>query len=64
MKAIVTGGASGLGAAMVAGLRSQGLEVEVLDLTTGFEPLDFRFPNVPGPRGPAGETVAPPPLAP
>jgi len=33
----VTGGASGLGAAMVARLRTEGLEVEVLDLTTGFD---------------------------
>lgn len=33
----MTGGASGLGAAMVARLRSEGIEVEVLDLTTGFD---------------------------
>lgn len=35
--AIVTGGASGIGAAIVSRLRHQGLEVEVLDLTTGFD---------------------------
>lgn len=33
----MTGGASGLGAAMVDRLRAEGLEVEVLDLTTGFD---------------------------
>ncbi len=27
----------------------------------GREPVDFRFPRVPGPRGPAGENYAPPP---
>ena len=37
MKAIVTGGAAGLGAAMVSRLRAEGLDVEVLDLTTGFD---------------------------
>jgi NAD(P)-dependent dehydrogenase (short-subunit alcohol dehydrogenase family) len=37
MKAIVTGGAAGLGAAMVDRLRAEGLEVDVLDLTTGFD---------------------------
>lgn len=40
MKAIVTGGASGLGAAMVARLRAEEMEVEVLDLTTGFDVSD------------------------
>lgn len=35
--AIVTGGASGIGAAIVSRLRHEGLEVEVLDLTTGFD---------------------------
>lgn len=40
MRAIVTGGASGLGAAIVARLRSEGLTVEVLDLTTGFDVSD------------------------
>lgn len=37
MKAIVTGGASGLGAATVARLRAAGMEVEVLDLVHGFD---------------------------
>lgn len=37
MKAIVTGGASGLGAAMVARLRAEAMDVEVLDLTNGFD---------------------------
>ena len=27
----------------------------------GREPVDFRFPRVPGPRGPGGESYAPPP---
>ena len=27
----------------------------------GREPVDFRFPNVPGPRGPGGESYPPPP---
>lgn len=40
MRAIVTGGAAGLGAAMVSRLRAEGLEVEVLDLTTGFDVTD------------------------
>jgi NAD(P)-dependent dehydrogenase (short-subunit alcohol dehydrogenase family) len=40
MRAIVTGGASGLGAAIVSRLRSEGLEVDVLDLTTGFDVTD------------------------
>jgi len=35
--AIVTGGASGIGAAIVARLRSEGLEVDVLDLVNGFD---------------------------
>ena len=33
----MTGGASGLGAAMVARLRAEGMEVEALDLATGFD---------------------------
>jgi NAD(P)-dependent dehydrogenase (short-subunit alcohol dehydrogenase family) len=37
MKAIVTGGASGIGAAMVTRLRAEEIEVEVLDLTNGFD---------------------------
>lgn len=40
MKALVTGGASGIGAAIVARLRAEGAEVEVLDLTTGFDVAD------------------------
>ncbi len=37
MKAIVTGGASGIGAAIVARLRAEEVEVEILDLTNGFD---------------------------
>ena len=36
-RALVTGGASGIGAAIVARLEAVGLEVEVLDLATGFD---------------------------
>jgi NAD(P)-dependent dehydrogenase (short-subunit alcohol dehydrogenase family) len=42
--ALVTGGASGIGAALVARLRAEGFDVRVLDLTTGFdvgEPRDW-----------------------
>jgi NAD(P)-dependent dehydrogenase (short-subunit alcohol dehydrogenase family) len=35
--ALVTGGASGIGAALVARLRAEGFEVRVLDLTNGFD---------------------------
>ena len=35
--ALVTGGASGIGAALVARLRAESFDVEVLDLTTGFD---------------------------
>ncbi|HEY1317488.1 MAG TPA: SDR family NAD(P)-dependent oxidoreductase [Gaiella sp.] len=35
--ALVTGGASGIGAALVARLRAETFEVRVLDLTTGFD---------------------------
>jgi len=35
--ALVTGGASGIGAALVARLRAEGFDVQVLDLTTGFD---------------------------
>ena len=35
--AIVTGGASGIGAALVSRLRSEGFQVESLDLATGFD---------------------------
>jgi NAD(P)-dependent dehydrogenase (short-subunit alcohol dehydrogenase family) len=38
--ALVTGGASGIGAALAARLRAEALEVEVLDLTTGFDVTD------------------------
>ena len=37
VKAIVTGGASGIGAAIVARLRAEEVEVEILDLTNGFD---------------------------
>ena len=37
MKAIVTGGASGIGAAIVARLRAENVDVEVLDLRHGFD---------------------------
>jgi NAD(P)-dependent dehydrogenase (short-subunit alcohol dehydrogenase family) len=37
LRAIVTGGASGIGAALVTRLRSEGFEVESVDLTTGFD---------------------------
>ena len=40
VRAIVTGGAAGLGAAIVSRLRAEGLEVDVLDLTTGFDVTD------------------------
>jgi NAD(P)-dependent dehydrogenase (short-subunit alcohol dehydrogenase family) len=40
VRAIVTGGAGGLGTAIVERLRAEGLEVEVLDLTTGFDVTD------------------------
>lgn len=38
--ALVTGGASGIGAALVARLRAEGYDVQVLDLTTGFDVAD------------------------
>jgi NAD(P)-dependent dehydrogenase (short-subunit alcohol dehydrogenase family) len=38
--ALVTGGASGIGAALVARLRSEGFDVRVLDLTTVFDVAD------------------------
>jgi len=40
VKAIVTGGASGLGAAIVSRLGGEGFDVDVLDLTTGFDVTD------------------------
>ena len=40
MRALVTGGAAGLGAAMVARLETEGFAVDVLDLTTGFDVSD------------------------
>ena len=39
-RALVTGGASGIGAALVSRLRAEGLEVESLDLVTGFDVSD------------------------
>jgi len=42
VRALVTGGASGLGAAIVSRLRAEGLTVDVLDLTTGFDVTDLR----------------------
>ena len=55
-RALVTGGASGIGAAAVALLEAEGTEVQVLDLATGFDvgeaaaweavgPVDFAFLN-------------------
>src|SRR5206468_117233 len=54
--ALVTGGASGIGAAAVALLEVEGVDVRVLDLATGFDvgdaaaweevgPVDFAFLN-------------------
>jgi NAD(P)-dependent dehydrogenase (short-subunit alcohol dehydrogenase family) len=40
VRALVTGGASGLGAAIADRLRAEAYEVEVLDLTTGFDVSD------------------------
>jgi len=40
MKALVTGSAGGLGRAIVARLRTEGYEVEELDLTNGFDVTD------------------------
>lgn len=40
MKAIVTGGASGIGAAIVARLGAEGYEVESLDIVDGFDVSD------------------------
>jgi len=40
--ALVTGGAAGIGAALVARLRTEGFDVRVLDLTTGFDVGDPR----------------------
>jgi NAD(P)-dependent dehydrogenase (short-subunit alcohol dehydrogenase family) len=39
-RAIVTGGATGIGAALVSRLRTEGFEVDVLDLVTGFDVAD------------------------
>ena len=39
-RAIVTGGASGIGAALVSRLRAEGFDVESLDLVTGFDVSD------------------------
>jgi NAD(P)-dependent dehydrogenase (short-subunit alcohol dehydrogenase family) len=40
VKALVTGGASGIGAAIVARLRAEGYEVESLDVVDGFDVTD------------------------
>jgi NAD(P)-dependent dehydrogenase (short-subunit alcohol dehydrogenase family) len=40
VSAIVTGGSSGIGAAIVSRLRAEEIDVEVLDLTTGFDVSD------------------------
>ncbi len=42
VRALVTGGASGIGAAIVAGLRDRGASVAVLDLHPGDDALSFR----------------------
>jgi NAD(P)-dependent dehydrogenase (short-subunit alcohol dehydrogenase family) len=39
-RALVTGGASGIGAALVSRLRSEGFDVDSLDLVTGFDVSD------------------------
>jgi NAD(P)-dependent dehydrogenase (short-subunit alcohol dehydrogenase family) len=40
VRAFVTGGASGIGAAIVSRLRTEGFAVEILDLATGFDVAD------------------------
>lgn len=47
--ALVTGGASGIGAALVAALEAEGTTVEVLDLSTGFDVADHARWQVVGP---------------
>ena len=49
MNAIVTGGASGIGAALVSRLRSEGFQVESLDLATGFDVSDASHWDAVGP---------------
>jgi NAD(P)-dependent dehydrogenase (short-subunit alcohol dehydrogenase family) len=48
-RALVTGGASGIGAALVSRLRAEGLEVESLDLVTGFDVSDSEHWEAVGP---------------
>ena len=47
--ALVTGGASGIGAAIVKLLEVEGAEVEVLDITGGFDVSDVRAWEAVGP---------------
>jgi NAD(P)-dependent dehydrogenase (short-subunit alcohol dehydrogenase family) len=48
-KALVTGGRSGIGAAVVAALEREGAEVEVLDIADGFDVADPRAWDSVGP---------------
>lgn len=48
MRALVTGGASGIGAAIATRLRAEGFSVDVLDVATGFDVADpTRWEEVP-----------------
>ena len=46
--ALVTGGASGIGAAIVDLLRAEGAEVQVLDLDNGFDVSDLQYRRILG----------------